>query len=350
MKRRTKKKVKNIGIILIILIIVLLYFIFFRPLTNKEKLVKKGYKEEVIALILKDKELTKTIVSNEFNTFLNNNYDKENFDIYKLDRYISYQVNTKDVDEVIYLVNSDIDLLNIKYDNRLIKFLKAKYYKKDNLNRYLKYDSKYEVDEIIKRVNSNIDYSFYKDTVNTDLSKGNLMIVNKHYYLGGYIPEDLKSIPSKYGNGQITSETLDHFIMMSDDMNKEGLFLTVKSSYRSFNTQKSLYNRYKSENGLTWADNWSARPGYSEHQTGLALDLGTKTSSSLGGFKNTKEYIWVKDNCHKYGFILRYESGQEYITGYNFESWHYRYVGIEVATKIKELGITFEEYYEYFVK
>lgn len=89
--------------------------------------------------------------------------------------------------------------------------------------------------------------------------------------------------------------------------------------------------------------------GYSEHQTGLALDV-IAPGGTLNGFKNTQQFVWMRDNAHRFGFILRYGDGMEYITGYKFEPWHYRYVGVDAATFIYENDLTFEEYYAYYVK
>ena len=110
-----------------------------------------------------------------------------------------------------------------------------------------------------------------------------------------------------------------------------------------------MYNDYVKKNGFNWAEKWSARPGFSEHQTGLALDIVSK-NSDFNNFEDTNEYKWLVNNSYKYGFILRYPSDNYHLTGYNFESWHFRYVGIEAATKMHDEGLTFEEYYEYYVK
>lgn len=136
---------------------------------------------------------------------------------------------------------------------------------------------------------------------------------------------------------------------MWTDAKKEGLTLYINSPYRSYNTQAKLYQNYASRDGYTLADTYSARAGFSEHQTGLAFDV-TSLVSTFDDFEDSKEYSWLSENAFKYGFILRYPKGKEYITGYMYESWHYRYVGEDVALKIKELGITFEEYYAYYVK
>ena len=136
---------------------------------------------------------------------------------------------------------------------------------------------------------------------------------------------------------------------MWQDAYNEGLYLYIRSPYRSYNTQNNLYERYAAQDGYDEADTYSARPGYSEHQTGLAFDVTSK-STTLGTFENTEEFKWMKNNAYKYGFILRYPKGKENITGYIYESWHYRYVGKDVAKYIYENDLTFEEYYEYYVK
>lgn len=119
---------------------------------------------------------------------------------------------------------------------------------------------------------------------------------------------------------------------------EEGLYLYATSGYRSYSTQKSIYNPYSG---------YSAPPGASEHQLGLAMDI---TLAEYGSrlyvkFGQSKEGIWVKENAHKYGFIIRYLEGKEDITGYKYEPWHIRYLGVELATELYEKGITLEEYY-----
>lgn len=136
---------------------------------------------------------------------------------------------------------------------------------------------------------------------------------------------------------------------MWNDAHNIGLTLYINSPYRSYNTQKYLYNNYGLKDGYTLADTYSARPGFSEHQTGYAIDVTSK-STNFSNFEYSSEYKWLEDNAYKYGFILRYPKGKEYITGYQYEPWHYRYVGKGLANKIKELNITFEEYYAYYLK
>lgn len=120
----------------------------------------------------------------------------------------------------------------------------------------------------------------------------------------------------------------------------EGYNLFVKSGFRSYSTQKSLYNGYVKRDGTAAADRYSARPGHSEHQTGLAFDIN-KASSSFAG---SPEAIWLAANCYKYGFIIRYPEGKESITGYIYEPWHIRYLGVEIATAVYNSGLCLEEY------
>ena len=127
---------------------------------------------------------------------------------------------------------------------------------------------------------------------------------------------------------------------MQADAKALGLNLSLQSGYRSYETQKSLYNSYVKKHGETLTNTFSAKPGHSEHQTGLAFDVGKVEDS----FANTKESKWLDQNAHLYGFIIRYPKGKQSITGYKYEPWHIRYLGLENAKKVKDSGKTLEEY------
>ena len=133
----------------------------------------------------------------------------------------------------------------------------------------------------------------------------------------------------------------EKYVEMWDAAKKEGLSMMVVSAYRTEDYQRNLYNNNVRTSGKVYADNYSARAGHSEHQTGLAIDLGSTYTS----FEYSAEFRWLQNHAHEYGFILRYPKGKEWITGYAYEPWHYRYVGTDVAKIIYEEGITFEEYY-----
>jgi LAS superfamily LD-carboxypeptidase LdcB len=157
-----------------------------------------------------------------------------------------------------------------------------------------------------------------------------ILIVNKTYPL----PED-------YNPGGLSEEFMDAFYEMQAHAELDGIDLWIQSGFRSYNTQDNLYNYYVSLDGKEEADTYSARAGHSEHQSGLAADLNSTDVS----FNNTKEAEWIRKNCYKYGFIIRYPEDKQDSTGYIFESWHIRYVGKEWAKKITESGKTVEEYF-----
>ena len=184
------------------------------------------------------------------------------------------------------------------------------------------------------------------------MSKEDLILVNKYNYLTeDYEPDDLVKIPLQYAydDNKIRKHVYEAFKDMWHAANKEGLTLIVTSSYRSYIEQEKINKSYTNQKGQEWADSVSARAGYSEHQTGLTLDIVTY-NSTMDNFEDSEEFKWLKQNSYKYGFILRYPKDKTYITGYDYESWHYRYVGKKVAKEIHDLDITYDEYYAYYLK
>jgi len=153
-------------------------------------------------------------------------------------------------------------------------------------------------------------------------------------------------LPSTYAPGE-SKEARSAFDEMVAEAKLSGINLTAFSTYRSYEYQVSLYDRYVSKDGVEKADRYSARPGYSEHQTGLAFDIGEVNYEKYWAsnkFADTEAGKWVAANAYRYGFILRYPEGKEHITGYMHESWHFRYVGKEIAEEVFKRNITLEEY------
>ena len=226
------------------------------------------------------------------------------------------------------------------------------FYKEANLERYKKYDknNSYSYHDVVLRVNMNLDYSFYTHTKEVD-SFNLLMLVNKYNYVSKDFKPNLVEVKEYAINGMyLTNECMLSFVKMAGDAKKQGYNIRAISTYRTYEYQDNLYNKYAAMDGVYKADTYSARPGFSEHHTGLAMDIDN-IETSYTDFDKTKEFIWMQENAYKYGFILRYPEDKEDITGYIYEPWHYRYVGIEVAKFIKEKNITFEEYYyEYLNK
>lgn len=132
----------------------------------------------------------------------------------------------------------------------------------------------------------------------------------------------------------------DWFNKLSTDASKEGLKIYLASGYRSYSDQEVIYENYVEEDGEEKADTYSAKPGYSEHQTGLCIDCNTVDDA----FGYTEEAAWLAEHAHEYGFIIRYPQGKEYITGYQYEPWHIRYVGSKIANALHITGMCLEEY------
>ena len=146
----------------------------------------------------------------------------------------------------------------------------------------------------------------------------------------------------------MNSEAYTAFKEMASDIEKEDMHIRIVSAYRSFDYQENLYNNYLKYESKEKVDTYSARAGYSEHQTGLAVDIDNQIVD-YNRFHITQEFTWMQNNAYKYGFLLRYPLGKEHITGYKYEPWHYRYIGKDIAKYIHDSGITYEEYYYEFI-
>jgi D-alanyl-D-alanine carboxypeptidase len=180
------------------------------------------------------------------------------------------------------------------------------------------------------------------------------VLVNKHNKLPEtFNPKDLVFPKVPYlkrattEKRQLRKEAATQLEKMFAAAKKDNIYLMGVSGYRSYKTQKVLFNYYVKRDGYEKARTYSALPGTSEHETGLSIDVTGKdgTCAAEDCFGKKPEAKWVADNAHKFGYIIRYPQGKQAITGYKYEPWHIRYVGIPLATEIKQKGITLEEYY-----
>ena len=230
------------------------------------------------------------------------------------------------------------------------EFSKYSYYKMENLQRYKSYKTNnpdLSVDDVITRVNLNLDKTVYTDTMPSSNLNTNYLLVNKFNYLdNNYIPNNLELLDNSYAKSGIylVKEAKDNLEKLINEAKNDNMNIRVVSAYRSYSYQENLYNNYVKNDGVSLADTYSARPGYSEHQTGLVVDV-TRAFDDFNNFENTEEYNWMMKNAADYGFILRYPKDKKDITMINYEPWHYRYVGIDLAKKIKASNLTFDEYY-----
>jgi D-alanyl-D-alanine carboxypeptidase len=224
----------------------------------------------------------------------------------------------------------------------------------ERFERYKNYHGKYpdySVQDVIFRVNLGLDYPFYENISTVEHPYELLVLVNKYNQLpAGFEQYNLVNMDKKYtlNDGKqylLAGVAYEKYLEMWNAAKKEGLTMLVVSAYRTENYQRNLYNNKVRTSGKVYADNYSARAGHSEHQTGLAIDIGSTRTS----FEYTDEFKWLQNHAHEYGFILRYPKGKEWITGYAYEPWHYRYVGVDAAKVIYEEGATYEEYYAKYI-
>lgn len=196
-----------------------------------------------------------------------------------------------------------------------------------------------------------IDF-FYKNIKTIKNPDDIVVLVNKLNKLDkDYIPIDLEEISLQYANDNkyLRKEAKVSFEKLSSEAKLNNYKIIVVSAYRSYNYQTELFNNYVKDKGEKYTLDCSAKPGHSEHQTGLSIDV-MGSNNDYDEFENSPEFEWMINNSYKYGFILRYPKNKVHITGFKYEPWHYRYVGVEVATKIHNEKITLEEYYNKYIK
>lgn len=267
--------------------------------------------------------------------------------IYGINKSKNNNTNSKEQNKI---ENKD----KVNNTKELTELEKAKkdlaYYKDEYENAYKEYREKNKdlsIEKVIINVNIGLNYDYYTHTKATKDLNTNTILVNKYNYLTeDYVPENLQTVDKKYSSKtlQLVDYAKEAFEELSEAASKENYTVLAMSSYRSYQYQYNLYNRYVNTDGIEAADTYSARPGYSEHQTGLAVDV-YNGKEDFTNFEKTKEYNWMQDNAYKFGFILRFPKDKVLETGYQYESWHYRYVGKEIAKYIHDNNLCFEEYY-----
>ncbi len=244
--------------------------------------------------------------------------------------------------EVLMISASDDKASVIDNQSNKIQYSDIKNYKEENLKRYGEYHALYPelLDaEVIWRVNTNLDYDFYTNVSEVEDPLSIIAVVNKYYYLErDFEPEDLVLVENEAEKLYLREEAKAAYLEMKEAMKKQDLKINLSSAYRSYNTQEKLYNEEVEKNGKEMADINIARPGHSEHQLGLVIDVNSG-SVPFEPFGKTASYTWVKDNAHRFGYIIRYKGNPE-LTGYQVEEWHLRYVGKDVAIDMYESNIS----------
>ena len=364
-KPKALKVFKILGVILCILLGIFLFY-----LKQINDLKKLGYSKEASNNILFSfkKDYVMSIGKNKTlnRAFESDDYIEDNLDIYRRIKYVNHKDLIKNINKAIkvgYKYN-DINIIFSHGDNESVqRFLKREkvkyleeffsidYAKLDNYDRYLKYADETGEDEdyAVLYINLDLDKPDYEEAIKVDNFSID-MVVNKHRYLGEeYQPSDLMEIPVEYASEagmQSSRIAFNAYRQMSDAATKEGYGIVINSAYRSYQDQIDLSNYYLKWYGQAYVDKYVAKPGFSEHQTGLAFDIGSR---SVNVFANSREYQWMKDNAYKYGFIERFTERYENLTGFRKEPWHYRYVGKDIAKYIHDNNISLEEYWAIYL-
>lgn len=377
MGRKRKKNKKKILIIVLIIIFILFslgaYLIYTKTniFTYKSKItIEVGEKVPSIKdYLYKDSDKVKEIVWNDIEEVDNK--------IYKPGTYTGVFKYKEEDKEVTLIVKDttppsiegvkDIEVLAFSDKPNLLDGVVVEDNSKEEITATIK--GEYNIEEegeyllsyTAKDSSGNETEKEFKITVknnpNVKISKSTKGYTIKNYYGVTYvdgvvIANKTYSLPSNFApnnlvtiNGyiKVVDYVKDAFLSLSSDAKAIGLNIYASSGYRSYSNQKYIYENYVSMDGKENADRYSARAGYSEHQTGLAIDVNTIDMT----FDNTSESVWLRENAYKYGFIIRYPKGKEDITGYMYEPWHIRYVGKELSNKLYKDGsyITLEEYY-----
>ena len=367
-----KRKLNNKNIIILSIIVLLIVIEIINPikLYNKHVLKQLNYSDTSINTILKYGKKAQVLNSKNNKVldkiFNSKDYKDKNFNIYlelndsNITNFVSLTnslidkgYNAKEINGILKNSSEDdvLEFLKLDYQEGIDNYLQFDFFKLSNYQEYIDYKKENNIDyeNIVINVNIGLNKNYYEDA-NTVSKFSITMLVNKYNGLDkDFIPSDLVSVAKEYAidsKQKANREMYEAFIKMSDDCKKEtGYKVIFRSGYRDYKSQEDTYNLFLKTYGKKYAEVYAAHAGFSEHQTGLAVDIKAESSNTFAG---TKESKWLSKNAHKYGFILRYKKETEDITGYKYESWHYRYVG-SIAEKVYESNMTYDEYYIRFL-
>lgn len=255
-------------------------------------------------------------------------------------------------DLTVRLVNHPDYDAETEYTELKVDILYSEYYLPRNRERYfnlVETEPNSDTKAIVARVNANRDRDYYTETEAAKLENGNLLLVNKYYYLDHDFEVELVEQDASYGSPgeRMETETYAAFEKMFQAALAEGYQLYVTSGYRGYEEQEEVFAGYVAEGGEEHALQYAAKPGHSEHQTGRAIDVFTPGETTRS-FAASPVAGWLAEHAYEYGFVLRYPEGKEDLTGYSYEPWHYRYAGCEAAAEIQRRGLTLEEYVAVF--
>ena len=353
----------------LILCLCLGVFLFYQKQISD--LTKLGYSKIASEKILFSKHKDYVMKLGENKTvnlaFESEYYLEDNLDNYSKIKYVDQKDLISNINKLLNIgySNSDINIILSHGTNESVtaftehervhyleEYFEYDYAKIENYDRYVNYTDQFGTDEqdTIIYVNLNLDQEDYVDP--TIIDKFSIdMLINRHRKLiDDFVPNDLVTIDSKYASSndcQSSRIAYNAFIEMYNKAESEGYQLVINSAYRSYQDQLDIIDTYRNAYGNSYVEKYVAREGFSEHQTGLAFDIGSRNSNI---FANSKEYEWMLNNAHLFGFVLRYDKRYEDITQFRNEPWHFRYVGKEIAKYLYEHNnMSLEEYFVLFL-
>lgn len=342
-----RKKEILLGSIFIFLIASFSSYFLYREnkLSKKELSVMQEQENKSVSEFIKNTEYYKE----EYDSFYAQiEYQEQVHFLEEINTLLDLKYNPEEINSIYQFVSEEnrkklLTSEKIEVQN----YYTIKNFEVDKIPRYEEYqkNNNCSLEEAVLKVNIGLDHDFYTQIENIQNISDYTVLVNKYHSLKDYAPSDLKplSYAAKYELREKAANAFEELVSFAKLNN---IYIRPYSAYRSYEYQKSLYNRYVNQDGKEKADTYSARPGHSEHQTGLAVDVWSEGYTEI--LENDAK--WLKENAYKYGFIVRYTKETESITGYIEEPWHLRYLGIDTATHVHALGITYDEYYDLYIK
>lgn len=368
-KKRSRKKIKaqrrhlRPQVMWAIIGIVALCILAMVPRFMETNALRKlGYAKKTIKVIRKNKMQKELLQGSYYSAYLETSIQDGSVNRDYLPYYAAIKENDATLDTEDFLLISR--LLDRGYEIDQVQNLIGQL-RYEELTPLLVFDyqpiEQNYIDDVRKHRDTNssshfvLDHNYYTPYKNatpvpiTDRT----MLVNKTYCLdASYVPENLVTLSNWYATAdrQLSQEAADALAAFGDGGRAVGVTFFAVSAYRPYEAQEKVYNALVASQGQEKADQSGARPGFSEHQTGLAVDLAASHEDDIPEFVNTNAYKWASSNCVDFGWILRYPENKESITGYEFEPWHYRYVGKELAKAVYDSGMTFDEFWMLYLQ